>query len=151
MLGAVAGGLTVLAAVALVPTGPAEPAVPPPTPASPVAAEDAAELPEDPVEAAILLLALRERCMRDLAVLCLDDVAQPGSSAYDDDVALIRAIEEGGEYRDEGLLDGRPVLVEQLGDSALLDLPADSHPGSLLLLRTTDGWRIRDYLDAPAG
>lgn len=151
VLGAVAGGLTVLAAVAFVPTGPAEPTVAPPTPASPVAAEDAADLPEDPVEAAILLLALRERCVRDLAVLCLDDVAQPGSSAYDDDVALIRAIEEGGEYRDDGILDGRPVLVEQLGDSALLDLPAGSHPGSLLLLRTTDGWRIRDYLDAPAG
>jgi hypothetical protein len=93
--------------------------------------------------------------VRDLAVLCLDDVVQAGSAASDDDIALIRSVQGGGEYPD-AIADGDPVLVERLGDSALLDLPVGSDPASILLLRTTNGWRIRQYLsnqylDAPAG
>jgi hypothetical protein len=154
-LGVAAGGVTVLAAVALVPVAPADPSVAQPTPGATSPVEAVPDLPDDPVEAAILLLALRERCVRDLAVLCLDDVAQAGSAAYDDDVAIIRSVEGGGEYPD-AIANGDPVLVERLGDSALLDLPVGSAPASILLLRTTDGWRIRQYLsnqdlDAPAG
>lgn len=151
VLGAVAAGLTVLVAVALVPGGAAEPTAARPT-SSPTSAVDSSvpELPEDPVEAAILLLAGRERCLRDLSALCLDEVVQPGSSAYDDDVALIRAVQSGGEYPSGTIAPGDPVLVERLGDSVLLDLPTGSDPGSILILRTTNGWRIRDYLDTPA-
>lgn len=149
-LGVVAGGATVLVAVAAVPApNDATPSVAvtpggsPETPQSP-------ELPDDPVAAAMLLLAARERCLRDLSLLCLDQVAQPDSAAFADDAALIRAVQNGDEYPEGTVLDGEPVLVEQLGDAALLDLPPGSTPASLLLLKTTNGWRIRDYLDAPA-
>lgn len=154
VLGVVAGGLTVMMAVALVPAAPA-PTVAQPTaaPSDPPATDSA--LPDDPVAAAVLLLETRHRCVRELSVLCLDDVAQAGSAAYDDDAALIRAIQDGGEYPGDAIVDGDPVLVERLGDSALLDLPPGSDPGSVLLMRTTNGWRIRQYLsyeyqDAPA-
>ncbi len=150
VLGAVAGGLTLLGAVALVPASPAASTVeePAPTPStSPVADPD---LPDDPVEAAIILLEQRDRCVRDLSLLCLDDVVQPDSAAHADDVALIRGVQAGGEYPDGSILAGDPVLVERLGDAAFLDLPPGSNPMSVLLMRTTNGWRIRDYLDAPA-
>jgi hypothetical protein len=116
---------------------------------------DERELPDDPVAAANLLLAARERCLRDLSLLCLDEVVQPGSAAYADDAALIRAVQGGAEYPDGVIAEGDPVLVEQLGDAVLLDLPPGSEPASVLLLRTTNGWRIRqylnnEYLDAPA-
>ena len=149
-LGASAGGLTLLVAVAAVPA----PADAPPTDAvmpvaSPVA-PDQPELPDDPVAAAVLLLEARDRCVRDLSVLCLDQVVQSDSAAYADDAALIRAVQNGAEYPAGAVVDGELVLVEQLGDAALLDLPAGSSPASVLLLKTSNGWRIRDYLDAPA-
>jgi hypothetical protein len=151
VLAAVAAGLTVFVAVALVPAGPAEPTSAPPTSSpSPVADSSESALPEDPVEAAVLLLEARGRCLRELSALCLDDVVQPGSAAYDDDVALIRAVHDGGEYPAGAIAAGTPVLVERLGDSALLDLPAGSEPSSILILRTTNGWRIRGYLENPA-
>ncbi len=106
------------------------------------------ELPDDPVEAAVVLLALRQRCFRDLSLLCLDNVGQPDSAALTDDRMLIREVEDGGEFPPDGVLDGEFVLVERLGDSALIDLPEGSDPASILLMRTADGWRIRDYLAA---
>jgi len=157
-LGVVAGGLTVLGVVAFVPAGP--PAAGQVSPPSAVPTSEATSespgLPDDPVAAATVLLQLRERCLRDLSLLCLDGVAQAGSAAYAADAVLIRSIQNGGEYGEEAILEGDPVLVERLGDSALLDLPPGSEPASLLLLRTTNGWRIRQYLtsgylDAPAG
>ncbi len=156
VLGMTAAGLTVLVAVALVPTGTIQPASAPPAPSPAAGSESPAPtLPEDPVEAAVVLLAARDRCLRELSALCLDEVVQPGSAAYDDDVALIRAIQDGGEYPAGTITAGDPVLVERLGDSALLDLPAGSEPASMLVLRTTNGWRIRGYLqnqipEAPA-
>jgi hypothetical protein len=156
VLGTFAGGLALVGALALVPASPvassvAEP-IPTPSGMSGTSGTSAAEawLPDDPVEAAVVLLEQRERCLRDLSVLCLDAVVQPGSAAYTDDVALIRGVQAGGEYPPDELAEGSPVLVERLGDAALLDLPPGSHPGSVLLLQTANGWRIRDYLDAPA-
>lgn len=164
-LGLVAGALTVVVALAVVPsspsTGVAEPGgVEPGGVESPDVAESPAaapldSLPEDPVEAAVLLLARREECLRELSLLCLDDVVQAGSAAQADDLALVRAVLDGEEYPPVSIVEGDPVLVERLGDSALLDLPAGSEPGSLLLLRTAEGWRIRQYvtntyLEAPA-
>lgn len=150
VLGALVGGLSLTVAVMLVPAPPTESTAVAATsaPTEPTIAEPV--LPDDPVEAAILLLELRDRCVRDLSLLCLDEVVQPNSAAYADDVALIRAVQAGGEYPGGEILVGDPVLVEQLGDAALLDLPPGSSPASVLLMRTTNGWRIRDYLDAPA-
>jgi len=150
VLGAVAGGVTVLVAVAAVPAPNDAPPGVAVTPASSPSAPEAPDLPDDPVAAAVLLLAARDRCVRDLSLLCLDGVVQPDSAAYADDAALIRAVQAGAEYPDALILDGDPVLVERLGDAALLDLPPGSMPSSVLLLHTANGWRIRDYLDAPA-
>jgi hypothetical protein len=155
VLGGLAGVLTVVVAVALVPSTPAASSGEMPV-SSPSASADAEPmLPEDPVEAAIVLLESRARCLRDLSLLCLDAVVQPGSAAQTEDLALIREVAAGGEVPSGGILPGDPVLVERLGDAALLDLPPGSHPSSVLLMRTTNGWRIRqylnfEYLDAPA-
>jgi hypothetical protein len=144
----VAASFSGLAALALIPAPPAASSAPDPAPsASPVAAASQPSLPDDPVEAVVLLLDLRERCVRDLSLLCLDDVVQPDSSAQAEDVAAIRAIQAGGEYPVSSVADGQVVLVEQLGDAALLDLPPGSNPASVLLMRTTNGWRIRQYFD----
>lgn len=155
VLGSLVGGLTVMVAVGLVPAAPSSSTVvaTSPSPSSPPVAE--AELPDGPVEAAILLLEQRDRCLHDLSLLCLDEVVQPNSAAQTDDVALIRGVQAGAEYPEGGIAPGEPVLVEQLGDAALLDLPPGSRPTSVLLMRTTNGWRIRQYLynqyvDAPA-
>jgi eukaryotic-like serine/threonine-protein kinase len=146
-LGIAAAVVTLVVAFAVLPSG-----VPAAVEAAPLPTSTAtplvAELPEDPVEAAVLLLELRERCLRDLSLLCLDDVGQPDSAALTDDRMLIRAVEDGGEFPPNGILDGELTLVERLGDSALLDLPEGSDPSSILLMRTADGWRIRDYLAA---
>lgn len=151
VLAGAAGMLTVVLAVSVVPTAPDDPAsgaIPAPevTSASPVVDD----LPGDPIAAADVLLERRERCLRELSALCLDGVTQPGSAAQADDIALVRLLQAGGEYPHDGVAPGEAVLVERLGDSALLDLPEGSSPRSLLLLRTAEGWRIRDYLDAPA-
>jgi hypothetical protein len=150
-LGALAGGVTVLVAIAAVPA-PSDhaPVVAVTSDASPPPSDEP-ELPDDPVAAAVLLLAARDRCLRDLSLLCLDEVVQPDSAARADDSALIRAVQGGAEYPEAVIVAGDPVLVERLGDAALIDLPPGSAPASVLLLRTTNGWRIRDYLDAPAG
>lgn len=144
VLAGAAGGLTVALALALVPPAPV--ATPEVVAETPPPSDEATELPEDPVAAAVLLLAERERCLRDLSVLCLDAVVQPGSAAQHEDLARVRAVQAGGELPPETIAGGDPVLVERLGDSALLDLPAGSEPASILLLRTAEGWRIRDYL-----
>jgi hypothetical protein len=150
VLGAVAGGVTVMVAVAAVPAPTSHPTAVDVTPDPAPSTLEAPVLPDDPIEATVLLLEARDRCVRDLSLLCLDSVVQPDSAAYADDAALIRSVQAGAEYPDAGIVEGDPVLVERLGDAALLDLPPGSEPASVLLLRTTNGWRIRDYLDAPA-
>lgn len=155
VLGAFVGGVTLLAAVTLVPASPVASSVGRPTPTPSVSSTPETWLPEDPVEAIAVLLEHRDRCLRDLSLLCLDEVVQVDSAAYAEDAALIRGVQAGGEYPDGEILDGKPVLVERLGDAALLDLPPGSSPASVLLMRTENGWRIRQYLnneyrDAPA-
>lgn len=149
VVGVLAGVPAVLIAVALVPAAPAEPSVAAATPSPTASVGEAPALPEDPVAAAAALLATRDRCLRDLSLLCLDLVVQSGSAAHAHDMALVRAIQDGGEYPSDAVVAGAPVLVERLGDAALLDLPAGSEPASVLLMETADGWRIRDYPDAP--
>lgn len=149
VLAVAAGGLGLVVALTVVP-GETSAVVAEPTSPSTTAPVVEPDLPEDPVEAAMLLLAERERCVRDLSVLCLDAVVQPGSAAQADDVTLLRRIQDGEEVPTTDIVAGDPVLVERLGDSALLELPEGSSPRSILLMRTTEGWRIRGYLDAPA-
>ncbi len=105
---------------------------------------------DDPVAALPLLLASRERCIRDLSVLCLDDVAHIGSSALAADQQLIRDVQAGGEVPELlTVVATEIVLEERLGNSALLSLGdvAESEPASVLLMKVEAGWRIRDFLD----
>lgn len=149
VLGGGAGVLVLVVALVALPGG-SDPsrAAPPAASADPTPVATEPDLPEDPVEAAILLLERREACLRDLSLLCLEEVDQPGSAALADDRALVRDLGTGGELPAGTIPDGDPVLVERLGDSALLDLPTGSDPASILLMRTEEGWRIRDLLPA---
>jgi hypothetical protein len=103
---------------------------------------------EDPAEAALALLAVRERCFRDLSVFCLDAVAQADSSAHRADVAAIVEAQQGAELDGSAILaGGEAEVVERLGDSALVRVLSDegAGPASILLIRTEAGWRIRGF------
>ena len=52
---------------------------------------------DDPIAAALVLLALREDCLRSASLLCLDGVVQAGSSAEAVDRAAVGIIQGGGE------------------------------------------------------
>lgn len=119
---------------------------------------------DDPVEAAVALLARRSVCIADRSVICLDRSHQQGSAAWDADGHLIRRMQEGKTSDDAALPDGRPSLVERMGNSALLALglgPTESAatatgakdvdisvppPVTMLLVKGEDGWRIRDLI-----
>jgi len=146
VLGGVAGAVGLLAFVAVLPPPTPGTGTPVDSPSS-MPSVDVAALPEDPAEAAAILLETREGCIRDLSVLCLGDVVQEGSAAAAADAALIRGLQGGEEYPMGVIAAGDPVLVERLGDSALVDMPLGSSPASVLLLRTTNGWRLRQYFE----
>jgi hypothetical protein len=104
-------------------------------------------LPDDPVAALPLLLAERSRCFNDLSVLCLDAVTQQESTAAADDRAAIEALLAGERSQGVQLAEvagAEPVLVERLGDSALVAVDGQSEPASVLMIRTEAGWRIRE-------
>ena len=125
----------------------ASPSTAPPPPSSERASDASPE--DDPLAALATLLRQRERCFRDLSVLCLDGVVQPGSAAAERDTALIRALQDGAEATtDATIVASDPALVERLGDTALIslgDVP-DTQPASTLVMRGEAGWRIRDYV-----
>ncbi len=152
-VGAAAVGLSFAMVTMLVPAGSA-PIVPGGmSDPSPTAGQSTPPDPDtageaDPVVAVVALLVRRDDCLRELSVLCLEGVDQPGSSASDLDRAVLRAIQEGDEIPDWRIAGGAPTLTERLGDSALVAFPAGSAISSVLLMRTDDGWRIRDYLTA---
>lgn len=104
---------------------------------------------DDPVAALVGLFAARERCIRDRSVLCLDGVAQQGSTALAADQSVVRALQGGAELPTPVRITAAQVeLTERLGDSAILalsDVP-DAVPTTILIMKGTAGWRIRDYL-----
>lgn len=112
---------------------------------------------DDPVAAARALLARRNACFRQLSVLCLDDVDQFGSEALASDTEMVRLVQAGGELKDSTISTGTVTVIEELGDSVLIDLgvassaksgtAGHSKPASLLVMRSEAGWRIRDYLE----
>ena len=104
---------------------------------------------DDPVAAATLLVSVRNRCLSSLSLRCLDRVDAPGSSALNTDQAAIRVGQRGGELPDpvSGSTDqGAVVLIERLGDSALVRLGSEASDASLLLVKSDEGWRIRDVI-----
>lgn len=143
----IAAGASALALLAAVVALPREEVAPTPSPAASTAAPVLAPVTaDDPVDAALVLLAARETCIRELDARCLELVDQAGSAALDDDRALLASIAAGEQA---GALPtiGKPELVQRLGDSALVSLGPDSEPASLLLVKGEAGWRIRDYVE----
>jgi hypothetical protein len=159
----VVGGVTALVvgvAGIVIPHEPPTAAVAPT--ASPEAAErDATErdvrdpaqtaiLEDDAVAAAVVLLRTRQQCREDLSVLCLDSVAQQGSSALATDQKQIRDAQNGGELAGPIVATESDLsVVEQIGAAVLLEWadPTETEPASLLLMKGEAGWRIRDYLE----
>ncbi len=164
---AAAVGVALVAALVLVPQGASDAESvglePAPTPSSdlgstarPLApssgteAGGAAVAGDDPVAALIALVEARQRCISDMSVLCLDDVAQLGSAALAADQELVRQLQDGAEFGAVWHIDPDKVTItERLGDSAILDLGdvATGEPASVLLMKSEAGWRIRDYLE----
>ncbi|HRN29467.1 MAG TPA: protein kinase [Terrimesophilobacter sp.] len=164
---AVGGLVAVIFAVALVGTDatpPAEAQAPPgpvgaesPTETSiPAPVETGLEVSDEPVDIARTLLVLRERCYRELSVLCLDAADQPGSAAMEADRHAIRQHQQGAPH--DGRLDwsqAELTLIDELGDGVLitasLSPPAvdaeQPTTATLLLVRTDEGWRIRDLIE----
>ena len=146
-IGGAAGLLVLAVAVAAVP-GPSAPGTQPaaqPAAPLPAASDVAIATSDDPLDALAHLLDRREDCLRDLSVLCLDDVDEPGSAAFDDDLLAIRSVIDDGRQPSEVSPDGAQ-LVERMGDSVLVALAPDSDPASVLLMKGEAGWRIRDYV-----
>ena len=118
---------------------------PRPTPNKQSAAVDA----DDPVAALRPLLLTRDRCLAARSITCLDDADQRGSSSWENDSHLIRALQQGGAPSDDTTLaDETFVLTERLGDSALLTTQpaAGGTARSILVMKDESGWRIRDFL-----
>lgn len=146
--GVVAAALVVAVALVPAPASDALSATPSPAPTESMSGpQDDAVRGDDPVAALGVLLDTRDGCIRDLSVLCLDAVAQPGSTALALDQQLIRGLQEGAEAPSP-LEDREIVLEESLGGTALLAVSAsNAEPASILVMRSEAGWRIRDYLD----
>lgn len=144
--------LVFVVAVALLPQNSPSPTAMPtasPTPSAPLSTST--PLPHDPVLALPVLLSERNRCIRDLSVLCLDGVDDQSSGAYADDAALIQQLQEGAETpKSASITAPAPSLTEQLGDSVILSLglgrSATGGPASVLMIENQNGWRIRGYL-----
>ena len=107
---------------------------------------------EDPLAAARALLAARTECFIALSLTCFTTVDQAGSAVIDADRDLVRRLKKGVPLPAEATLDGfTPRLIQQLGDSAIIQLVAADgsaitrkNPAPLLLVRNETGWRIRD-------
>ncbi|QYH36053.1 hypothetical protein [Salinibacterium sp. M195] len=105
-------------------------------------------LPPEAEQALPLLIDARNRCLRDLSVVCLEEVSPVGTPAYADDIALIDAVLAGGELPSVMLFDAATAVeTQRLGDSAVFEIGAaeTSKPASVLLVKGEAGWRIRSY------
>jgi hypothetical protein len=160
LAGSVLVGL--VAVIALIPeTSSAKDAVVPPSGTQTAATQTAATqsptagalvadptMGDDPVAALGSLLTARDACVARLSALCFEHVDQAGSAALDEDVAYVREVAAGAEASREPADPAGAVLVETLGDTALVDLPAqEKHEASVLMIRTEAGWRFRDWFD----
>lgn len=108
---------------------------------------------DDPLAATAALVSARDRCLSSLSLRCLDGVDEDGSGALKDDQAAIRVAQQGGELPDPlpgAASDGQAVLIERLGDSALVRLGEAPSAPSLLLVKGDGRWRIRDVIAAGA-
>jgi len=114
---------------------------------------------DDPAEAALALLQLREGCLAAASVLCLEGVDQAGSVAMAADSYTVRQAAgtangatrppEGRGAREAGLT---ATIQERRGNAALIVLtPAgggpQTQPASTLVIKGEAGWRLRELFD----
>lgn len=119
----------------------------PGTAAQPVAEAVDPAASDDPLIALPSLLGERERCIRELSVLCLDGVDQQGSGLLTDDRRIITAILDGSTPAPLVSVDTAGIsLSERLGGTALVALAPDSNPASVLMIRSEAGWRLRELI-----
>jgi hypothetical protein len=116
-------------------------------------------LGDDPAAAALALLQLRERCLAEGSVLCLDGVDQAGSVAMAADSYTVRqaAGTADGAARppdDRGVEEPgfTATIQERRGNAALIVLtPAEggpqTQPASTLVIKGEAGWRLRELFD----
>ncbi|MBK4346709.1 protein kinase [Lacisediminihabitans changchengi] len=140
------------------------PARTPPASAPPASTSEGAVPPDataalagdDPVAAASALVAGRALCLAARKVACFDGIDQPVSAALESDRYAVRT-KTGAAARGARPLPSAPIaLVQLLGESAIIglgqptatdgaaDAPPQTYPASLLIVKTTNGWRIRD-------
>jgi hypothetical protein len=145
------------AAIAHPQTGTGTAAVPTRTPTSrtphsqaPTSLPTATPPPDDPLLALPALLVVRNRCIQDRTVECLDGVDEASSAALTTDSALIRRLQNGAELPVGALISApAPTLIERLGDSALVLLDRSHVPAAsmteVLMIKERSGWRIRSF------
>ncbi|MFE6966221.1 hypothetical protein ACFVAJ_13985 [Agromyces sp. NPDC057679] len=117
--------------------------------ADPVAEPDRGAV-EDPVEAAVALLALRQDCFDALDAACLAQVDQPGSAIERADLALLSAAREGADIEPTGYALDALEVTAAMGDAVLVRVPyadPEREPASLLVMRSEAGWRLRELFD----
>ena len=114
-------------------------------------ADRASVLGDDPAVAVPALLRTRARCLREVSVVCLDDVHQSQSAALAADSYTLRLMQQGGGAPEqEDLTSWAAALVERRGDVALVSLQApgaERQPASVLVVKGEAGWRVRDIFD----
>jgi hypothetical protein len=126
----------------------------------PAAAPDPATAPtvltgDDPAAAVLELLRLRQACLAQASVLCLDAVDQPGSVAMATDSYLIRQlpVQPGGPQPAEPESPVTAEVREHTGNSALVVLGdassagVNAQPASALVIKGEAGWRLRELFD----
>ena len=103
---------------------------------------------DDPVAAAQALLRERDRCLDELSLDCLDRVDQADSAVAEADRAELSRLRSGdGVDPSPRLGNAAIVLVQRLGDSAILTAGETEGPGTTVLLVRGDGrWWIRDLV-----
>jgi len=119
-------------------------------------------LADDPAAATLTLLALRERCLANASVLCLDSVDQAGSVASAADVYSVRQGQPGtptggaspwgatvpftaGVQERTG--NSALVLLTPVADAAGSELGETRQPASALVIKGEAGWRLRELFD----
>ena len=120
----------------------------------------AALVADDPAAATLALLELREGCLAQASVLCLDGVDQAGSVAMAADSYQAQQTQPSAE---RPAAEGAPRLggaagftasvQERRGNAALIVLtpvaggPPNTQPASALVIKGEAGWRLRELFD----
>ena len=119
-------------------------------------------LADDPAAATLTLLAMRDRCLSDASVLCLDAVDQAGSVVSAADVYALRQGQPGapiggGAPRgntasftasvQERTGNSALVLLTPVADAAGAQVVETRQPASALVIKGEAGWRLRELFD----